>query len=118
MVKDCPPEGQRKPMPVSIPERASTRIDPQLFTPYPARIVAIHDETPDIRRYVVRYMDERLAETFRLTGQFFMVTVFGVGEVALSIPFGDQRQPDSVLRQESGQGDVGPGQALQRGDVI
>lgn len=90
MVKDCPPEGQRKPMPVSIPERASTRIDPQLFTPYPARIVAIHDETPDIRRYVVRYMDERLAETFRLTGQFFMVTVFGVGEVALSIPFGDQ----------------------------
>ena len=90
VVKDCPPEGQRKPMPVSIPERASTRIDPQLFTPYPARIVAIHDETPDIRRYVVRYMDERLAETFRLTGQFFMVTVFGVGEVALSIPFGDQ----------------------------
>ena len=90
VVRDCPPEGQRKPMPVSIPERASTRIDPQLFTPYPARIVAIHDETPDIRRYVVRYMDERLAETFRLTGQFFMVTVFGVGEVALSIPFGDQ----------------------------
>ena len=62
VVKDCPPEGQRKPMPVSIPERASTRIDPQLFTPYPARIVAIHDETPDIRRYVVRYMDERLAD--------------------------------------------------------
>ena len=90
VVRDCPPEGQRKPVPVSIPERASTRIDPQLFTPYPARIVAIHDETPDIRRYVVRYMDERLAETFRLTGQFFMVTVFGVGEVALSIPFGDQ----------------------------
>lgn len=85
---DCPDDGSTPP--VFISERMPRRADPQLYTPQPARIVSINDETPDIRRYVVRYTDEHLAETFRLSGQFFMVTVFGVGEVALSIPFGDQ----------------------------
>ena len=40
--------------------------------------------------YVIAQILGGVVGTFRLTGQFFMVTVFGVGEVALSIPFGDQ----------------------------
>lgn len=88
--QDCPPPEQCKPLPTCMPQRIPTQKDENLYTPHPARIVDISDEAPDIRRYVLRYTDEERAQRFRLSGQFFMVTVFGVGEIALSIPFGDQ----------------------------
>lgn len=118
VVKDCPPEGQRKPMPVSIPERASTRIDPQLFTPYPARIVAIHDETPDIRRYVVRYMDGTPCRDLPPDGPVLHGHGLRRGGSGPVHPLrGSARRPVRVLRQESGQGDVGLAK-LGVGDVI
>lgn len=91
LVRECPPIPETETIPERLtPHRVLPTADTRLFTPHPARILAIREEAPGMRRYTVRYEDEALAQAFELSGQFFMVTVFGVGEVALSIPFGDQ----------------------------
>jgi len=60
-----------------------------VYTPKVAVIKRIIQETSDIKRFVVQYEDKSLHESLKYTGQFFKITVFGVGEIAISIPSGD-----------------------------
>jgi len=60
-----------------------------IYTPKVAIIKEIIQETNEIKRFVVEYEDKSLHETLKFSGQFFKITVFGVGEIAISIPSGD-----------------------------
>lgn len=60
-----------------------------VYTPKVAIIKEIIQETSDIKRFVVQYEDKSLHEKLKYIGQFFKITVFGVGEIAISIPSGD-----------------------------
>src|SRR5579872_2022688 len=56
------------------------------FIPHPAEIVEIRRETRGVYTYRLRFRDEALRRSYRfLPGQFNMVYLFGVGEVAISI---------------------------------
>lgn len=57
------------------------------YTPQIAIITDIIEETKNIKRFIVQYEDKALQENFKFNGQFFEITVFGVGEIAISIPF-------------------------------
>jgi NAD(P)H-flavin reductase/ferredoxin len=57
------------------------------YTPKIAIITNIIQETKSIKRFFLQYEDKSLHENFKLSGQFFEITVFGVGEIAISIPF-------------------------------
>jgi len=57
------------------------------YTPQVAIITDIIQETKNIKRFFLQYEDKSLHENFKLSGQFFEITVFGVGEIAVSIPF-------------------------------
>ena len=57
------------------------------YTPQVAIITDITQETKDIKRFFLQYEDKSLHENFKFSGQFFEITVFGVGEIAISIPF-------------------------------
>lgn len=70
--------------------REEQLFDPQIYTPLIAEIIGIHEETHDIRRFTVRYRDRPAQGRPALRGQFFMLTVFGVGESAISVPFSDR----------------------------
>jgi len=51
-----------------------------------ARIIGKRQESPDVYTYRLRFEDEKVAESFSFAGgQFNMLYVFGVGEVAISI---------------------------------
>lgn len=63
-----------------------------LYMPDVATITKIKDETPDIKRFYLEYDDKELHKNFKFKGQFFEITVFGVGEVAISIPFGPSQR--------------------------
>jgi NAD(P)H-flavin reductase len=52
-----------------------------------AVITDIIEETRNIKRFIMQYEDKALQENFKFSGQFFEITVFGVGEIAISIPF-------------------------------
>ena len=69
-------------------DKAPTHLDANLYTPRPAVITRIEKETSNINRYFIEYCDAP-DEPMDLSGQFYMLTVFGVGEIAISIPFGD-----------------------------
>lgn len=55
--------------------------------PKVATITSIFNETRNIKRFYFQYDDPSLHESFEFKGQFFEITVFGVGEIAISIPF-------------------------------
>lgn len=57
------------------------------YVPQIAIITDIIQETKNIKRFYIQYEDKSLHENFKLSGQFFEITVFGVGEIAISIPF-------------------------------
>lgn len=63
-----------------------------IYTPQVAVIKEIIEETKDIKRFILQYEDKSLHKNFKFTGQFFEITVFGVGEIAISIPFGPSQQ--------------------------
>jgi NAD(P)H-flavin reductase/formate hydrogenlyase subunit 6/NADH:ubiquinone oxidoreductase subunit I len=58
-----------------------------VYTPQTAVITDIITETKNIKRFIMKYEDKTLHENFKFGGQFFEITVFGVGEIAISIPF-------------------------------
>jgi NAD(P)H-flavin reductase/heterodisulfide reductase subunit C len=64
------------------------------YTPELAIIKSITQETKNIKRFFLEYKDKSLHENFIFSGQFFEITVFGVGEIAVSIPF-SPNQKDS-----------------------
>lgn len=68
-----------------------------LFTPDVATITRISQETPEIKRIFVKYDDPDLHKNYEHKGQFFQITVFGEGEVPLSIPFGPDQTDELVF---------------------
>jgi NAD(P)H-flavin reductase len=58
-----------------------------VYKPQIAIITDIIQETRNIKRFIMQYEDKALQENFKFSGQFFEITVFGVGEIAISIPF-------------------------------
>lgn len=58
-----------------------------VYVPQVAVIKEIIEETPKIKRFIMSYEDKSLHDSFEFRGQFFEITVFGVGEIAISIPF-------------------------------
>ncbi|MHC1720447.1 MAG: 4Fe-4S dicluster domain-containing protein [Clostridiaceae bacterium] len=58
-----------------------------IYVPQVAIIKEIFEEAPKIKRFVLQYEDKTQHENFVFRGQFFEITVFGVGEIAISIPF-------------------------------
>lgn len=68
-----------------------------LFAPDVATITRVKQETPEIKRIFMKYDDPELHKTYEHKGQFFQVTVFGEGEVPLSIPFGPDQTDELVF---------------------
>lgn len=68
-----------------------------LFTPDVATITRVKQETPEIKRLFMKYDDPELHKNYEHKGQFFQVTVFGEGEVPLSIPFGPDQTDELVF---------------------
>lgn len=62
------------------------------YLPQVAIITDIIQETRNIKRFYFQYEDKSLHETFQFGGQFFEITVFGVGEIAISIPFATEQR--------------------------
>jgi NAD(P)H-flavin reductase len=58
-----------------------------VYLPQIAVITDIIEETKKIKRFILQYEDKSLHDKFVFDGQFFEITVFGVGEIAISIPF-------------------------------
>lgn len=58
-----------------------------VYLPQIAVIKEIIQETDKIKRFIMQYDDKSLHDKFIFDGQFFEITVFGVGEIAISIPF-------------------------------
>jgi len=54
--------------------------------PLPAEILEIHQDTLDTKTFTVRFVDKKLQKKFFfIPGKFMMVSVFGIGEVPISI---------------------------------
>lgn len=68
-----------------------------LFTPDLATITQARQETPEIRRVFLKYDDPELHRSYVHKGQFFQLTVFGEGEVPLSIPYGPGETDELVF---------------------
>lgn len=68
-----------------------------LFSPDVATITRVKQETPEIKRLFMKYDDPELHRTYEHKGQFFQVTVFGEGEVPLSIPYGPEMTDELVF---------------------
>lgn len=68
-----------------------------LFAPDVATITCVKQETPEIKRIFMKYDDPELHKNYEHKGQFFQVTVFGEGEVPLSIPFGPDQNGELVF---------------------
>lgn len=86
---------------------------------YPATIVEKTREADDIHTYRLRLNDEETRRTFRFTaGQFNMVYLFGVGEVAISV-VSDPEEPELLEHTIRAVGRVTKAIAgLQPGDVL
>lgn len=62
------------------------------YRPQIAVIKDIIQETKDIKRFIIQYEEKTLHKNYKFTGQFFEITIFGVGEIAISIPFGPSQK--------------------------
>jgi sulfhydrogenase subunit gamma (sulfur reductase) len=89
------------------------------YTIHPATIVQKIQEAEDINTYRLQLVDEQAREHFRFkAGQFNMVYVFGVGEVAISI-VSDPDEPELLAHTIRAVGRVTKAIAgLQQGDVL
>jgi len=58
-----------------------------IYLPRIAVIKEIYKETKDIKRFILQYEDPSFHELEKTDGQFYEITVFGVGEIAISIPY-------------------------------
>jgi len=68
-----------------------------LYAPDVATITRVKQETPEIKRLFMKYDDPELHKNYEYKGQFFQVTVFGKGEVPLSIPYGPDQTDELVF---------------------
>lgn len=90
-------EGEKFKHPVEEDERKHHHINGRcedIYLPEVAIIKEIIEETSQIKKFVLQFEDisihNKLNEIIkdRAIGQFYEITVFGVGEIAISIPFG------------------------------
>ena len=90
-----------------------------LHCPAEADIIAREQETPSIVSLTVRLADTRLADRFQFQpGQFNMLYLYGVGEIAISIS-SDPASPDTLTHTIRDVGRVSHGLAqLEVGDRI
>lgn len=58
-----------------------------IYLPKVAVIKDIIEETRNIKRFILQYEDKSLHEKVKFVGQFYEITVFGAGEIAISIPY-------------------------------
>jgi len=58
-----------------------------IYLPQIAIIKDIVEETRNIKTFTMQYEDKSLHDKTKLNGQFYEITVFGVGEIAISIPY-------------------------------
>ncbi len=57
-----------------------------LTEPCQAKIVKIKDEAPETKTFTIKYVDEALQKALHFTpGKFFMLSIFGYGEIPISI---------------------------------
>lgn len=62
------------------------QMEPRIFKPEPAEIVEVKRETHDIKTFTVKYIDRKKQNAFHfLPGKFMMVSLFGFGEMPISI---------------------------------
>jgi NAD(P)H-flavin reductase len=87
-----PPADETSAGAATVAAPAHTEVDP--YCPHPAIIRSIVPEVPGVVTYRVEFADEALREAFRSEpGQFNMVYLPGVGEVAISISGGSDEGP-------------------------
>lgn len=72
---------------ISRSDSGTHRCGCNLYIPQTAVIKEVHQETHNIKRFIVQYEDKDLHKSFKYQGQFFEITVFGVGEIPISIPW-------------------------------
>lgn len=58
-----------------------------IYLPRVAVIKEIMYETKNIKRFIMQYEDPALHDEETPDGQFYEITVFGIGEIAISIPY-------------------------------
>ncbi len=99
------------------PARVNRPADPMV--PHAAVIQRIHHDTIDIATYSLAFTDPAVAQNYRfLPGQFNMLHLPGIGEVAISIS-SDPAQPETLLHTIREAGNVtGAIARLKRGDLI
>jgi NAD(P)H-flavin reductase/ferredoxin len=64
----------------------------EVYMPKIAIIKDIIQESKSIKKFILQYEDKSLHESFEYSGQFFEISVFGVGEIAISIPFSNTQK--------------------------
>lgn len=56
-----------------------------IYLPYTARVIEVKQETPDIKSFKFEFTDPKVKENFTWrSGQFLILSVFGVGEAAFT----------------------------------
>ncbi len=66
--------------------------DPKLYTPEVVELVDIFEEARNVKRFTVKFVHHKEQGRPALRGQFYMITLFGVGEIAISVPFSDKEE--------------------------
>ncbi len=72
--------------------RHERTFDPQLYVPELVTITDIYEEAKSVKRFTVQFVHNTAQGRPALRGQFYMITLFGVGEIAISVPFSDTVQ--------------------------
>ncbi len=68
--------------------------DAKLYVPEIVQIVDIFEEAKSVKRFTVKYVHNSAQGRPALRGQFYMITVFGAGEIAISVPFSDKEEQE------------------------
>lgn len=90
------------------------------YTPVEAEIIEFIEELPDVFTIKLQITDPEIAKNYTfLPGQFNMVYLYGVGEVAISIVYGCVEQPGSFMHTIAVVGRITKGMVkLKKGDKV
>ncbi len=91
LIDDCPPATIYTPRPVPF-VRHQRPFDGKLYVPEPVEIVDIFEEAKSIKRFTLKFLHTTAQGQPALRGQFYMISLFGVGEIAISVPFSDKEE--------------------------
>ncbi len=91
LMQKCTDEAVYTPRPVPFVRHERT-FDTKLYVPEVVKIVDIYEEAKSIKKFTVQYVNNPAQGRPALRGQFYMITLFGVGEIAISVPFSDREE--------------------------